>query len=1135
MAKIRQEINLVDKVGTGTNAVISFSQISQLDPTAFNGTLTHYFEIIGSATAGTTGGIRLRRSGTTTDDAVFSSELLAPVTLGSNLLYNGTLDSGISEWSTEVTNGTAAHETTVTKSGGGAGKVTATATATVDNIGFSAQTQTNIPAVSVGTSYRRQSWIRTSRAQTVTLKISWYNSSKVWLSDSTATLAIPADVWVDASLTATAPASAAYAFPNMKFTSAQNGDIFYEDEGFFGTSTASSGSVRHRVDFTRSSATEYFVYADAGGTSKTVTINAARIITLQDSDTSAITSTQSQIEIGNEQSSTSLTPVALTNPKYWKYTAANWNGTKTFYAEVTYMATSTKAPVSVRLEDDNGSFGSWAINTTIVNGGTATSPTRVRVSFTPTDGDNYRITIFTTSTKSAITVYNAKIIVDQTSSPTLLETQYMLLNTSDSGSTGLQNYFTLWESSEWSRINNTYKYAHDATNSSDSSKLVDIDNSNTDITNATVTGTNQQIASNAFTMPTTNHRIDVNVTNTTGAVGASRIIVYGVLDRNLSVSDSITVTESVTVSVQAAGPGYSPSLTDNVTVSESVQLQVVSFVNTSDSISVSESTTPVVVSLVSVSDSITVSEELFVLLVSLISVSDSVTLTEVLTLMVESYINVSDSITVSEAITALLVSLVSVSDSVSVTESTNLTQVENINVSDSISVSESLKLEVVSFVNVSDSITVSESPVVLLVSLTNVSDSITVSESLNLTQVFNVSVSDSISVSESHSELVTSFVNVSDSVSVSESIQLQVDSFINVSDSITVSENVVVAIASQAYLVNVSDSITVSESHSELVISFVNVSDSVTVSESLNRLLTSFIATSESITVTDIAQYYEDMIVVSESVQVVAQAPSTDLNINVSDSITVSEAIQLQVISYVNVSDSITVSENLSALLVSLVAVSDSISVSETISTLLVHLITVSESVTVTESVVLAPQTSISVTDSVSVTESVQLQVVSFPSVSDSIAVSENHQEIVISLITVSDSVTVTESVILAPQTSIAVSESITVSELVSVFHNVGLPVSASDSVTLTEAVSLFSPTLRINVSENITISEQVSANAPWVLSWNAVSDNPTDWTGGSTDDRTWTPVTTPNKDWSQTTADNRIWTDTAPEDDTWT
>lgn len=447
------------------------------------------------------------------------------------------------------------------------------------------------------------------------------------------------------------------------------------------TDLSQSTFTRYRsASFTPSTgATQYFVqFAESAGDK----VRAARIVIIQNSTT--LTSTETQIEIGNKEiAKTNTVAAALTNPKYWLYTSANWDGTKTFYAEIVYMVSSTKGSGTITLQEDNGSFGAWADKVTIVSGGIATTPTRIRsASFTPVDGRHYRIATLNASSKSTISVYNAKIIVDQagantttsyyfdasqagptdsaavwtndanafdsdatpstkatttsstitqtldgtgttaptsgnpitqvrartytesiggtgtkridvdvfasgvnlgtafgtdgaaawgsysvltvpsggwtwakinalqvkykpfqslggstlgayktevevtygdgTTALTLFEPQYLLLNTTDAG-TGLQSYQTLWDSTEWSGVTNSYKYSHDATNAADASKLVDIDNGNADVTGATVTGANQQISS-AFTMPTTGHQVDTNVTVSTGVVGAVRIL-----------------------------------------------------------------------------------------------------------------------------------------------------------------------------------------------------------------------------------------------------------------------------------------------------------------------------------------------------------------------------------------------------------------------------------------------------------------------------------------------------------------------------------------------------------------------------------------------------------------------------------
>src|SRR3989344_4049531 len=209
----------------------------------------------------------------------------------------------------------------------------------------------------------------------------------------------------------------------------------------------------------------------------------------------------------------------------------------------------THGMVGVALEEDDGSFGVWTNVAQIVTDGAATSsPSRVRVSFTPTNGKNYRLVASTTASTASYDIYNAKIIVDQ-SSPTLLEPQYLLLNTADSGSTGLQNYQTLYDANEWSGTTNTYKVSHDATHASDESKLVDITAApDTDLGNGSVAGTNQQIGGSAITGLVDDHEIDVNVTNTTGAVGASRILVQvAPTPPSITVSGTLYSNEGTTV------------------------------------------------------------------------------------------------------------------------------------------------------------------------------------------------------------------------------------------------------------------------------------------------------------------------------------------------------------------------------------------------------------------------------------------------------------------------------------------------------------------------------------------------------------------------------------------------------------
>lgn len=81
--------------------------------------------------------------------------------------------------------------------------------------------------------------------------------------------------------------------------------------------------------------TEYNINLSGGTTPQ---VKAARIIIIQDLGTTALTKTETQIEVGNDETGkTNTSDAALTNPKYWNYTASRWTNPTTFYAEVTYL------------------------------------------------------------------------------------------------------------------------------------------------------------------------------------------------------------------------------------------------------------------------------------------------------------------------------------------------------------------------------------------------------------------------------------------------------------------------------------------------------------------------------------------------------------------------------------------------------------------------------------------------------------------------------------------------------------------------------------------------------------------------------------------------------------------------------
>lgn len=256
----------------------------------------------------------------------------------------------------------------------------------------------------------------------------------------------------------------------------------------------------------------------------------------------------------------------------------------------------------------------------------------------------------------------------------------------------------------------------------------------------------------------------VNVSDSITISESVKVLLSG----GVNVSDSITLTESVNVTLVV--PGSDPNVSDTVTVSESstsysdliltreqYEVTLLSLVSVSESITVTES---VNVTLISFGQNI--------------NVADSITVSETVSLLLSAFINISDSISVTEnRITSLTMS-VSVSDSIVVTESTSVVLAYVIGVSDSITVSENVSVEITTNVTVSDSISITELVNILSSSSVNVTESITVSESVQLQLTVSITVSDSISLTESLNLtlLIPGNVTVFDSITVTESVNL---------------------------------------------------------------------------------------------------------------------------------------------------------------------------------------------------------------------------------------------------------------------------------------------------------------------------------------------------------------------------
>lgn len=178
-------------------------------------------------------------------------------------------------------------------------------------------------------------------------------------------------------------------------------------------SSASAGTLVRSSSFTPPTGTTAYICYNTG----TGFVKAARIIIIQDTGSAPLTASESQIEIGNYETGKSNTTIAaLTAPKYYKHTAANWNGTLTSYSEVVYVGTGSMYLQTFRLQKSLD-LSTWTDVVTIVNAA-ATSTTMARTrsaSFTLEDGYYYRLAGFISNNMETYSVYSAKIIIQQTS------------------------------------------------------------------------------------------------------------------------------------------------------------------------------------------------------------------------------------------------------------------------------------------------------------------------------------------------------------------------------------------------------------------------------------------------------------------------------------------------------------------------------------------------------------------------------------------------------------------------------------------------------------------------------------------------------------------------------------------------
>jgi len=246
-----------------------------------------------------------------------------------------------------------------------------------------------------------------------------------------------------------------------------------------------------------------------------LTVQAARLIIIQDTGEDDLTKSESQIEIGDYAAAyyNNETPGPLPYPKYWYYDSANWDGTVTVFGEICFQLINDKEWLSAWIQIDDGSFGNWANMSQILNQfGTDENVNRVRsadFSGLLISGRNYRLAVETEGTKAAYAVnfFSAKIVVVQTdaSAITKLEEQYLMLNSEVNSGTGLQDYDTKYDPDEYSGVTVVLYHetnVYDGANYDADAKLqYDVTGTPIDTYKSSITDSLQRERSPAFDIP----------------------------------------------------------------------------------------------------------------------------------------------------------------------------------------------------------------------------------------------------------------------------------------------------------------------------------------------------------------------------------------------------------------------------------------------------------------------------------------------------------------------------------------------------------------------------------------------------------------------------------------------------------
>lgn len=307
--------------------------------------------------------------------------------------------------------------------------------------------------------------------------------------------------------------------------------------------------------------------------------------------------------------------------------------------------------------------------------------------------------------------------------------------------------------------------------------------------------------------------------------------------------------------------------------------------------------------------------------------------------------------------------------------------------------------------------------------------------------IFAFEFSDSVAITENVTPLRILNQSVSDTLTLTENVTLLRSVDQSVFDAVAITESVTAERITGALTVSVFDALTITEAVTLLETSFVSAVDTLTITESVTLLNT-------------ITQVTFDAVAITENVA--TTFVGAGFSTSVFDAVGITEAVTLLETSFVSVFDAVGITESVTTLLVANQSVSDQLTISESVTAVLTLSQSVNDALGISESVTVLRVANQSVFDAVGIAESVTTERSTIASVFDALTISESVAAQLGTInVSVFDAVGIAESVAAVIEgggfasTDVSITENVTLQLIQTTY-----PISVSDTIAISEATT---------------------------------------------------------------------------------